>query len=488
MELLKKGENMNKSKYIKIMGKKIFKIYLVYAFIFSILIFAFFEPKEKQYTKSSNLNNIPINTTTQDRVALVEERTKAGLTRLNLIANAKETLDISYYTILDGKSTEVFLGSILDAADRGVEVRILLDGLFHNLNGHRRNTIYAFKKHPNIKLKFYEPFHLLKPWSWNNRLHDKIIMVDEQLALIGGRNIGDKYFLEESAEINLVKDRDVLIFNPIPSKDSSSVILDMSKYYDHIWNHDYSKVLPQRLTTNQEKKGERYKKDLLDKFNRFKEEKNESFSEINWIEKTILTTKIDFVHNPIGRLNQDPWCLNALLNLASEAEKSVFIQSPYIIPSKNMKNKLGKYDIDLSKVSILTNSLASSPNPIAISGYSNHRNKIIDTEINLYEFQGEESLHAKTYIFDDHVSAIGSFNFDSRSTYINSESMVIIYSKDFVKQLQDNIDMDLKNSLQVDKNYSYVPDEIIKQKDISLFKKTTIGILSKCVYFVEYLL
>src|SRR5690606_3087507 len=100
----------------------------------------------------------------QDRVALVEDRYESGLARISLIENAKETLDVSYYTVHDGVSTNIFLGSILDAADRGVQVRFILDGLFHNLRGNLKDIIYAFSVHPNIELKFYEPFDLLRPW------------------------------------------------------------------------------------------------------------------------------------------------------------------------------------------------------------------------------------------------------------------------------------------------------------------------------------
>lgn len=455
-------------------------------FIFAILIFAIHKPKvnievfsDDDYT-SEDTNN--------DRVALVESGKDGALVRLNLIENAQESLDISYYTLTGGKSTKIILGSILDAADRGIEVRILLDGIFHNLKGDLKDTIFGFELHPNIELKLYQPLKLLSPLSWNNRLHDKIIIVDERLALIGGRNIGDKYFREDFMEDDFVKDRDVLIFKDDFLVDSSSVITDMKNYYDSIWNHEYSKAPIKSLKSKQEIKGEIFNEDLRFGYMKFREVYLEKLKYTDWYKKTMPTENIRFVYNPIGRTNQDPWCLRELLRLASKAEKSIFIQSPYIIPSRNMKSKFNQYDIDYENIAMLTNSLYSSPNPLAIAGYSNNKEEIVDSGVKLYEYQGPKSIHSKTYIIDDYISIVGSFNFDARSSYINTESMVIIYSEDFAEKLEENIQMDLNNSLKVDTNYDYIDDDNIEEGQVSRFIKIVTKILSKIVLFLEYLL
>ena len=126
--------------------KKSFKYYLIYVFIFAVLIFAVHKPKENipVFSGDDNVSE----TTNKDRVALIESGEDGALVRLNLIENAEESLDISYYTLIDGKSTKIILGSILDAADRGIQVRILLDGIFHNLNGKLKDAIYGFELHP----------------------------------------------------------------------------------------------------------------------------------------------------------------------------------------------------------------------------------------------------------------------------------------------------------------------------------------------------
>ena len=390
--------------------------------------------------------------------------------------------------MIDGKSTKIIFGSILDAADKGVEVRILLDGIFHNLKGDLKDAIYGFELHPNIELKLYQPLKLLSPLSWNNRLHDKIIIVDEKLALIGGRNIGDKYFREDFMEDDFVKDRDVLIFKDEFLEDSSSVITDMSNYYNSIWNHEYSKSSIKELKPKQEARAEGFNENLRDGYRKFKDVYFENLMYTNWYDNTMASDSISFVYNPIGRANKDPWCLRELLNLASQAEKSIFIQSPYIIPSRNMKSKFEQYDIDFKNITMLTNSLSSSPNPLAIAGYSNSKKEIVDSGVKLYEYQGPESIHSKTYIIDDYTSIVGSFNFDARSSYINTESMVVISSDEFADKLKENIQVDLDNSLEVGKDYSYIENDNIKEGEVSTFIKIVTKILSKIVFFIEYLL
>ena len=247
--------------------RKAFRYYLVYVLIFAVLIFAFHEPRKK--------NNISLDQGSEvegfnrDRVVLIESGEDAALTRLNLIENAKKSIDISYYSFTDGISTKIILSSIVDAADRGVDVRILLDGIFNNLKGDLRNTIYGFELHPNIELKFYQPLRLVSPLSWNNRLHDKIIIVDESLALIGGRNIGDRYFREEKMKDAFVKDRDVLILKD--PDHSSSVIGDMRDYYEKIWNHEYSKAPIKNLSSRQRDKGMDFNQSLKSGYIDFKE-------------------------------------------------------------------------------------------------------------------------------------------------------------------------------------------------------------------------
>lgn len=476
-------------KKIGIYIKYIIILYLLYAFIFGVLIFGLHRPRDSKYLATHPADRFYGESIGQDRVALVEDRYYSGLVRIDLIERAEETLDISYYTIHDGVSTDIFLGSIIEAADRGVKVRFILDGIFHHMEGNLKDVIYAFKDHPNIELKFYEPFTLLKPWTWNNRLHDKFIIVDNKLAIIGGRNIGDKYFAQDDSNIAVVNDRDVLILNTDEANYHSSAIFQLEEYFNQIWEHEFSRYPATQLTERQRKKGKGKSKYLIDKLQYMKKTNPEIFNNsFNWLDISLPTKKVTLIHNPIERLNKRPWCWYELINLAERSEESILIQSPYIIPTGSMVKSIEDKDIIAENIDILTNSLAVSPNPFAISGYMNHRKSIVDTKANVYEFQGPGSIHAKSYIFDNRISAVGSFNFDSRSVHLSTETMVVIDSQQFAEHLKTEMGKYMERSLVVGNDYSYIPNPLVEEKKVSVLKKIVIKVLSVIIYFFEFML
>src|SRR5690625_3565816 len=210
--------------------------YILYSLIFGMFIFRFHQPtvqkEQHEYVTNKIGTEENIKDQLKDRVVLLEDGTQSGMARIDLIENAQRTIDIAYYTLQKGVVTDTFLGLLLEAADRDVQVNILLDGIFHNLRGNLKDIIYSFADHPNIQLKLYEPLHIMKPWTWNNRLHDKLMIVDDQFAIIGGRNIGDKYFIQE-AQKTFVEDRDVLIVSQMLN--NQSVVYDMKNYFEKLW-------------------------------------------------------------------------------------------------------------------------------------------------------------------------------------------------------------------------------------------------------------
>ena len=476
-------------KNIVIYIKHIFKFYLIYTAIFGVIIFGIYKPKSSEYLDNHSIDRFFGENVGQDRVALIEDRYYSGLVRLDIIENAEETLDISYYTIHDGISTDIFLASLIEAADRGVQVRFILDGIFHHLEGNLKNVIYAFSNHPNIELKFYEPFNIFKPWTWNNRLHDKFIIADNNIAIIGGRNIGDKYFAQDDANIDVVNDRDVLILNTDEKAYSNSVISEMEEYFNLVWNHKYSVYPKENLSNRQITKGEEKTEDLKDRLENVKNSNPEIFeNDFNWEEETLPTNKITLIHNPIQSLNKEPWVYYELTNLARNSKESILIQSPYIIPTRNMLKILDINSINVDDIDVLTNSLYASPNPFAIAGYTNHRKNIVDNSTNVYEFQGPGSIHAKSYIFDERISAVGSFNFDSRSVHLSTETMVIIDSEEFSEHLKEEIEKYMEQSLVVGEDYNYIENSKVKAGKVPFIKKIITGVLSVVVYLFEFML
>lgn len=419
----------------------LFLSYIIYCLFFGIFIFRIHEPladkSEFKYI-TNTLGRKDTEDNWQDSVVLLEDGPQSGVARIDMIEQAENTIDVAYYTLHKGAVTNTFLGLLLDAADQGVQVRILLDGIFHNLRGNLKDAVYSFADHPNVELKYYEPLHLLKPWTWNNRLHDKLIVVDEKFAIIGGRNIGDKYFVKAEQE-PFVEDRDVLIINQQLS--NQSVIHDMKRYFQELWNHDYSEPPIKKVSNGQQKKGQKKSKELLQELNHAKLKQPNLFNRsIDWNDLSIGTEKITFIHNPIQRLNKEPWVWLEINHLMESAKKSIVIESPYVIPTNKMMKYSDQISIPQENITIITNSLTSTPNPLAFSGYLRHVDNIVEKGLNLLEYIGPNSIHGKTYIIDHDKSVIGSFNLDSRSTFLSTESMVIIESTEFADHLYNNME------------------------------------------------
>ena len=201
------------------------------------------------------------------------------------------------------------------------------------------------------------------------------------------------------------------------------------------------------------------------------------------------TKKITLINNPINRFSKEPRVWYEITQLIQAAKKSVFIQSPYVIPNGQMtKGFIDKSLFENIDISILTNSLASTPNLPAYSGYLNHRREIIDHGINIYELQSHDSIHTKSFVIDDDLILIGSFNMDPRSSYLSTESMVVIHSHELVEDFKDVAKEYVDKSLLVGSDYHYITKEGVKEEKVSFIKKFLITSLSYLTRFFEFLL
>lgn len=464
-----------------------FFLYVLSIFIFSFVIF-FFHPATDKMPPDSKTPPAP---NTIDQIALVETPKESISARLHLIENATAQIDLAYYKWVDGHVSDLMLGSLLEAADRGVQVRILLDGILqlNNFAGPVDEVFLGFKTHPNIELKVFEPFNPFTPLAWNNRMHDKLIVVDHEFGLIGGRNIEDRFYLDDAHKDGLVKDREVLVHR---ANDSASVLEEMGAYYDCLWNYEHSKEKHPRMTQQKIKKGAVALSELRANYPKNKDSFLARYfpeaEAIDWLEEMVPTKNIRLVSNTLGRTNQHPKALKEILALSSEASESIFIQSPYIIPTRKMLSYAENYAIDPKKTTLFTNSEAASPNMVAISAYNNRRKLLVDSGAKIFEYQQPGSTHGKSAIFDEEISVVGTFNVDPRSSFINTESMLIIESEEFAEELKQGMAVDFKNSLQVGPDYDYIADENTEALPISPVKKIMIRLLSLVTPVFEKLL
>ena len=175
------------------------------------------------------------------------------------------------------------------------------------------------------------------------------------------------------------------------------------------------------------------------------------------------------------------------INLAEEANRSVLIQSPYVVPTNAMRKYTAMKKKPDVQWTLLTNSVTSTPNVLAFSGYISMRDTIMKTGVKLYEYQGPYSIHAKSVIYDQRLSAVGSFNLDSRSTFLNNESMVIIDSQKFAKELTMAMENKMDKSILIANHKRWVKPPEIQKKEEPVMKRTLLYTLAKVTRFLRSL-
>lgn len=389
-----------------------------------------------------------------DRAALVETPEQGLASRLHILDEAQERIDISYYAIHMGQTTDLFLGAVLDAAERGVQVRLVVDAQFGGLTHSNGAYAAALGAHPNITLKIYNPVDLRKPWTWNGRLHDKYILIDDRLLLLGGRNIGDKYFAPAGYEKQLSLDRDVLVYNTVwDTENTESVLFQVRQYMDAVWDSPDCREIYREDTD----KGAQKRQDLLANYSRYQADHPAVFAHAgdDYQAWTFPTNRISFVHNDHHIGIKEPKAGYVLGELLTTAQKSVTLQSPYVILDPMLRQQLEVLGRKQIQARILTNSVASSPNPIACAAYYGDRGSILKSGVSVWEYQGADSIHAKSYVVDDRLTAIGSYNLDPRSAYLDTELLLVIDSPEFTAHFQQVQDTYFRQSLLVSGDGSY---------------------------------
>jgi len=419
----------------------------------------------------------------QTAVYVLEYGEESLLARAWLADHAKKSIEVQYFIWSSDNIGILAAEALLRAAERGIKVRVIVDDLLIDAPD---KTLLALAKHPNIEISIYNPKHSVgTPFhtqlinmitdfrGFNQRMHDKVMVVDGVVAITGGRNMEDKYF-DYSQEYNY-RDRDILLLGEA-AKDiqksfvrfwESSITVPTEELYDglgimqkHVEIDDptiqkvYQKLhLYARSPENFEPEVQQAIQNLP-----------KQFSELN---KAFLWCDVKVINDMPGK-NDNKFSLgggsrtaSALAKMIKEAHKQVTIQSPYLILTSEAKALFKELIKRGVKIRINTNSLASSDNMQAFSGYRNQRNMLKKMGIAVYEFRPDAesqknlmaryqrikepkfSLHAKTVVVDSSKVYIGTFNLDPRSVNLNTETGVIIDNDVLAKQIEAAIDEDM---------------------------------------------
>lgn len=378
-------------------------------------------------TGSGDLSRYTAEETGSERVTLIESNVLALEYRLRLIREAREEILLTTYDFKEGSAADAIAAELLDAADRGVRVRILVDGLCGVTNMEGRTFFNALSTHPNIELRLYNRFNPLLPWKMNGRLHDKMFVVDASVYIVGGRNTWDRFLGDYGAK-DESNDRELLVLATDPS-DSDNSVLALKAYFDALWSADATDGFRSFGASYHDAKMERERL-------RIKENAYTAFSPAisasslyEWLRaRTLPTDRISLITGEIGIYGKNPDVWSEMKQLMLTATDRVVIQSPYIVCSRAMYRDLAEIDQAVPLV-LVTNSILNTDNKFTPADYLYHQDEILGSGASILEYNGEKSTHAKTVLIDDSLVLIGSFNLDLRSTYMDTELMIVVDSE-----------------------------------------------------------
>jgi putative cardiolipin synthase len=387
--------------------------------------------------------------------AIIRYGQPALAARIALADLAEKSLDVQYYIFEADATGRILTERLARAAERGVRVRVLVDDI--NLSG-RDSRIAALDAHPGIEIRLFNPFRhrgfRLLDFATdldrvNHRMHNKIMIMDNALALVGGRNIGAHYF-ESHAESNF-RDLDIVGAGPI--------VRQTSNVFDRFWNGPWSvpvAELVDRPNTLEDHRSaiEAVRSEIADDDYPIPVESDakslmngleEIFSNLVWAPGRIVwEDPADiFEDRASGRMNE------ALHDRLQSLERELLIESAYFVPrNRGIETARNLQERGVS-VRVLTNSLSANDVLAAHAGYSKYRKDLLRSGVELYELRpfpgpvekkvvsadSKAALHTKAIVFDREAVFIGSFNLDPRSANINSEAGIYVESPELARQV-----------------------------------------------------
>ena len=464
-------------------------------------------------TLSNELEAVAEQMENQTGVYVLEDGSGSMVARAWLTEYAEKTIDIQYFIFSTDNVGLIACDYLIRAADRGVKVRVIVDDIMVDADA---EDILVFDSHENISVKIYNPgvnlgkniFQKIGKFttdfrSANQRMHNKTFIVDGKVVITGGRNIADEYF-DYDHEYNF-RDRDILLLG----KASKAVNTSFDDFWNSALSQDVSEVIktePKNLTA-------------IDRFDNLHEYAcnpdnfwpqirtriealPDTFKSIVDSGKIVWLDDVSFVSDEPGKndgeegLGGGGVSTSALIDLVKKAKTSIDIQTPYLITTELSRNLFREAVERGVKVRILTNSLSSTDNIEAFSGYQSDREALLKTGIRIFEFRPDAKIrekimtgelqdvlihkpifghHAKSMVIDNETTVIGTFNLDPRSANLNTECIVIVNSNKIAQGVLEGMNEEFKpeNSWEITLNYN--PDsEVANMKRISTWTRKII--------------
>jgi len=379
---------------------------------------------------------------------------EAFIDRAALAASAERTLDLQYYIIAEDETATLLLYRVLNAAQRGVRVRLLIDDIYA---GGRDFELAALAAHPNVEVRVFNPFPRRGPLGifrlldffgdssrLNRRMHNKLWIADNAVAVIGGRNLGDAYF-SVRVESDFA-DLDVLAAGP--------VVAEISRSFDEYWNSEWAVPIAafsgeppgaaqlNLVLSRMAARAERFHETEYARTLRATDFGRLLRGGLVPLVPAIATVLYDAPARSEAATTNGLGIFPILRTIVEAARQEVILVSPYFIPSERGMGVLCGLAGRGVRVRVLTNSLASTDVPVVHAGYARRRPRLLACGVELHELRPNAlpsgsarsglssgaSLHVKAIMVDRKYVLVGSMNLDPRSRLSNTEVAVLLES------------------------------------------------------------
>lgn len=411
---------------------------------------------------------------------ILEKGDESLIGRAWLADNATTSIDVQYFIWSTDNIGILASEYLLRAAERGVKVRVLVDDVLIDAAD---ATLLLLSAHPNAEIRIYNPKITVGVSLWekiknlftdfraiNQRMHDKTAIIDNVAGITGGRNMADEYY-DFDHEYNF-RDRDILLVG--------AAVNEMTENFNEFWDSEFAvpveAIFPDELAEISEAEiAERakllhaYAADRKNFAPHIRDAINSTNGQIEALFDAMVWDEMRFISDIPGKnagdmgLGGGGESTRELIAALEKAEESILIQTPYLVMPKGGIEFFAALIERGVKVTISTNSLASTDNIQAFSGYASQRKDLLEAGIEIYEYKDRPAIretlverypaiaetdpifaiHAKSLVIDGRIVYIGTFNLDPRSTNLNTEVGVLVDNEELGRQLTESIERDI---------------------------------------------
>jgi phosphatidylserine/phosphatidylglycerophosphate/cardiolipin synthase-like enzyme len=410
-------------------------------------------------------------------ISLQYSNSSSWYSRWKTLEEARKSIDIQYFIMEKDIFGYSLLGVLFKKAQQGIKIRLLLDArgtkqLTRKLLG--QDLLQELTEFPNVEVKVFNPVHtnLLSVFADPRKLiasnHDKIVVIDDEISIIGGRNVSMDYFLEPQDHPGAYRDSDVIINNS-----------EVARQLAYAFDEEFAKLKTYSITKELWGNIDVMSDTLNAAYDTMKSHLiNERFAAPRGANKKYLAAADKFMNELSGYNNLrsfsgfDPFAnsveapakiidkhslggprndiTDQMIKYIDGCKREVLLQNPYVVLTERMFNALKRAGQRGVPVILHTNSPASTDSLATQAMFYADWKRIFKEipGIRIYVYKGSNKLHAKNWVFDKKIGVVGTYNLDYLSEQVNSEVVVAIKSAEFSKQLRDEIMTDISISEQ----------------------------------------